>query len=465
MDSRFTNDEFEDFLKRSADGMRMRPSEQVWEGIAANLKKRRRRTAFATSAFLLLSSVFGYFLIDQSKELSNNSVATLPSEIKETNSSPSSPSHSLSSIANTEAKVIDINQSRSSGSVTAHSDKQTLNPSVKQEQMSMEEMIRQAAELEEGGKVVSGNFPATIIDSDIAPAEGDANATPAAPKTEEDDSEKILSIESVTNLYKAGPKKSKLGFKVFFTPTVSYRKLSENKSYLRSLPQPSLISGNRNNSSYLNVNDAVTHKPDMGLELGVTTQYTLTRNLNLRGGLQFNINRYAIKAFKYTPEVATIALNRGSDNGVDFVGSVSDYRNFNGYKSDWLENFYFQVSAPVGAEIILFGNNKTRFGIAGTVQPTYLLGERNYVLSSDYKNYSKVPWLTRRWNVNTAIETFVSYSTGRMQWQVGPQMRYQLLSSFIEKYPVKENLFDFGFKVGVSINKKSSEKSEPEPPQ
>ena len=65
MESNFTNDEFEDFLKRSADGMRMRPSEHVWEGIAANLKKRRRRVAFATSAFLLLSSVLGYFLIRQ----------------------------------------------------------------------------------------------------------------------------------------------------------------------------------------------------------------------------------------------------------------------------------------------------------------------------------------------------------------------------------------------------------------
>ena len=58
-----------------------------------------------------------------------------------------------------------------------------------------------------------------------------------------------------------------------------------------------------------------------------------------------------------------------------------------------------------------------------------------------------------RWNVNTAVETFVNYSTGRISWQVGPQVRYQLLSSFIDKYPVKENLFDFGLKIGLSIEK------------
>jgi hypothetical protein len=81
------------------------------------------------------------------------------------------------------------------------------------------------------------------------------------------------------------------------------------------------------------------------------------------------------------------------------------------------------------------------------------VGERAYLISSDYKNYTEVPWLTRKWNVATNLETFVSYSTGKMQWQVGPQVRYQLLSSFNSKYPVKENLFDFGLKVGVSLNK------------
>jgi hypothetical protein len=114
------------------------------------------------------------------------------------------------------------------------------------------------------------------------------------------------------------------------------------------------------------------------------------------------------------------------------------------------------VSAPVGVEV-KFGNNKsTQFGVATTVQPTYMLGDRVYLISSDYKTYVEVPWLMRRWNVNTALETFVAYSTGKLDWQVGPQVRYQLLSSFEGKYPVKEHLFDFGLKVGVSLNKKAT---------
>ena len=198
------------------------------------------------------------------------------------------------------------------------------------------------------------------------------------------------------------------------------------------------------------INNAVTHKPDIGLEFGATTKYALTKSIKLRAGVQFNINRYDIKAFKYVPEVATIALNNGSR--VDSLNTVSSYRNFNGGKTDWLQNFYFQVSTPIGVEVKLHGDEKMHIGVASTIQPTYVIGDRAYLITADYKNYAQVPWLIRRWNVNTNLETFVAYSSGKINWQIGPQVRYQLLSSFISKYPVKENLFDFGLKVGISLN-------------
>jgi hypothetical protein len=75
------------------------------------------------------------------------------------------------------------------------------------------------------------------------------------------------------------------------------------------------------------------------------------------------------------------------------------------------------------------------------------------MITNDYKSYTQVPWLLRQWNVNTSFETFVSYQSGNTRWQVGPQVRYQLLSSFISNYPVKENLFDFGLKIGVTVVK------------
>jgi hypothetical protein len=174
------------------------------------------------------------------------------------------------------------------------------------------------------------------------------------------------------------------------------------------------------------------------------------RNLKLRGGLQFNINRYDIKAYAFNGEVATIDLNGG--NGNSSISTWTNYRNYAGYKSNWLKNYYFSVSAPIGIELKLLGNNKTNFGIAGTLQPTYILKDRAYLISTDYKNYAEVPRLVRHVNLNTSFETFVNYTNGKTKWQIGPQVRYQILSSFHNKYPVKENLFDFGVKVGVTLN-------------
>jgi hypothetical protein len=136
--------------------------------------------------------------------------------------------------------------------------------------------------------------------------------------------------------------------------------------------------------------------------------------------------------------------------------SQTNYTNMEGSSTnkDWLQNMYLQVSAPIGIELKLAGNENTRFGIASTIQPTYILSDRVYILSTDYKSYAEVPWLIRRWNLNTAFATYVGYSTGKLAWQVGPQVRYQLLSSFVGKYPVKENLFDFGLRIGVSLNQR-----------
>jgi hypothetical protein len=242
--------------------------------------------------------------------------------------------------------------------------------------------------------------------------------------------------------YKKPPKR--VSWQLFVTPTVSYRKLSVNKDF--NNPTPGVYP-----FAYLaDVNSAVTHKPDLGLQLGLSARYPITKNLKLRGGLQFNINRYDIKAYQFNGEVATIDLNGGSGNNT--ISTWTYYRNYSGYKSDWLKNYYFSVSAPIGAELKLMGNSKTNLGVAGTIQPTYILSDRAYLISTDYKNYAEVPRLIRHVNLNTSFETFVNYTSGKTKWQIGPQVRYQILSSFHNKYPVKENLFDFGLKVGLTLN-------------
>ena len=238
----------------------------------------------------------------------------------------------------------------------------------------------------------------------------------------------------------------RLSWQVYFVPTISYRRLSENKAF---------ISSSQANSSYAgiyDINSAVTHKPDMGFEMGFSAGYPVSKNLKIIGGLQFNVSKYDIKAFTtYPTELATIALNTGTRYRTA-VSTPTNYRNFGGgYNQNWLHNLYLSASAPIGVELKIKGSNKTYLGIAGTIQPTYILSDRAYMLSTDYKNYAEVPQLMRRWNMGSSFEIFGAYSTGRISWKVGPQVRYQLLSSFQKKYPVNEHIFDFGLKVGIMV--------------
>ena len=189
----------------------------------------------------------------------------------------------------------------------------------------------------------------------------------------------------------------------------------------------------------------------MGLEVGVAAKYPLSKSIILRAGAQFNISRYDIRAYNNPGEIATIALDAGT--GTNSISQETIYRNYNGNRASWLQNLYYSASIPVGVEFRFPSRKSTYFAVAGTIQPTYIVTDRAYLLTTDYKNYVEVPSLTRRWNMNTGFEALVGYTSGKTQWQIGPQVRYQIKSSFEDQYPLKENLFDFGLKVGVLLNK------------
>jgi hypothetical protein len=433
------NNEFERFLKENADQYRLYPSSRVWNGIYTTLHRRRKWFGLGI-ALLLITGILVTLLITNSS--------------KETVITANKPA------AHKQIPISDLQVSSGEERISSIKPKNnSVNPVALRNQIAVaqnnfyKENINNLVNLKENNFRKENAFqPLTVSVTDELTDQNIINdlhpqKTFEYPKKLTTPNSFDWTIESVLNSFTPLTKRNKrLSLQFNFTPTISYRKLSENKSFLRFAGSaPSTY------APLYDINSMVTHKPDMGLEFGLTTKYALASNFRVKAGLQFNINRYDIKAFNYPFEVARIAL-RGN-TGVDSFYAVSTHRNFSGNNPDWLQNFYFEVSMPVGVEVNLIGDEKVQFGIAGTIQPTYVLGDRAYLLSTDYKNYAEVPWLTRHWNINTGLETFVSYSTGRMKWQVGPQVRYQLLSSFIDKYPVKENLFDFGLKIGISSNK------------
>jgi hypothetical protein len=408
MERNFTNENMEEFLRQSADGLRMRPSAKVWKGISSHLSRRRRITGLILGTSFLVISALGYYMLNESAKNFN------------TNSNANNTQKTQS--VRTAQPVVDQFSNKKLVAVNSDAIKRS-NKTYEAIPAETKEFTFTQTLLQRNAETAQYAFSPTVVDSYF---DTEINSTDKLKTFENSVIADPLSIESVSNSYK--PKAKKLGWQTYFTPTVSYRKLSDNY-----------------------IDNVAPHKPAFGFELGLAAKYLVSKNTKFRAGLQFNVNRYEIKTYDSYAQLATIRLN--DRNGTDYVRTVTNYNNFTGYQSNWLQNFYFQVSAPVGVEFKVKGDDKVQFGLASTVQPTYLLGDKAYVISSDYKNYANMPDLVRRWNVNTSLETFVAYSTGHLNWQVGPQVRYQILSSYVKKYPVKENLFDFGLKVGISVNR------------
>ncbi|RYY21883.1 MAG: hypothetical protein EOO04_17235 [Chitinophagaceae bacterium] len=263
-----------------------------------------------------------------------------------------------------------------------------------------------------------------------------------------EDAKKINWLQEYAfNEFAVAPLK-RLSWQLSFAPTMNYRRLSTSKNpgsqyMVKNIPMAMNITGDLDN--------LVNHTPALGFELGSHLRYAVNRTVTLKAGIQFNYARYAIEAFTAPgTDVATIALNSVGGSHRDSLISYSSISNVGGKSVKDIQNQYFQLSAPVGVELKLIGGKRLGLHVAGTVQPTYLINRNTYLITTDYRSYTHEPSLVRRWNMNTSAEAFVSYNTGGITWQVGPQFRYQVLSSYSSKYPIRENLMEYGVKIGVS---------------
>ena len=421
-----THENFEDFLKQSADELQMRPSAAVWEALNKRLADSRRRTFLLSGLFLLCFFATGYLL----------------------NKAPLQPANPVTA-SKASATITPI---PSSSTITP---KNTTSIVIASNRLTPKQIAYSAPAIEtitQPSVTTHNTAPATINNPFVAESNNPilppaTTATAATGTNTLNNKPGVAKKESATVSHTADTKSSlrrrKWSFQYYFTPTVSYRRLTDAPTFNLALSSA---------SPSTSVDNAVFHKPDIGFEVGTAARYSISKRVRLRTGLQLSLHRYDIRAYDYVPEVAPIALNSGYSQPV-IINTITTHRNTDGFRTDWLQNSYVKISAPIGLETRIRGNEKTYIGVAGTLQPSYLLGDRAYLLSADFKNYAEAANLVRRWNMSTSVETFVNYSTGHLQWQVGPQVRYQLMSSFIKAYPVKENLFDFGFKVGISANR------------
>ena len=244
-------------------------------------------------------------------------------------------------------------------------------------------------------------------------------------------------------LEKLGKSSSRFDFRFYVAPSLSYRRLDEHNTQKTSKTEGSILESNYNVSPA----QAINHSPAMGIETGVGLGYKLNKKFTLTGGFQFNISQYRINAFLYKDEPTSVTLDEG--NFASTVNTVSSLRSIPGTEPLTIKNRYYQISMPLGIDWQILNGNKISWGLAGSLQPTYTFDKQPLIITSNYKNYTDGSPYVRNWNVNSNLETYLGYTTGSYRWQVGPQIRYQMLPSLADKYPNKEYLVNYGLKIGV----------------
>jgi hypothetical protein len=441
MEKNYYTEGFESFLKEKSDQHKLYPSERVWKNIHRQLHPRNNWPYFVALLLLLGIGITGKYYLENSDLITGE--ASAKAGIAESNL-PIAKHNVRAPVFSIEKNLI-AKTGQTAKAIPGNSQGNQLNTQGSPIVTNFDQTSI-PLEYPELNNNIEKSFPLSTLESGrliTAPAfnfEGNSNSQM------EESAKQDISIDE-KDLSLRNNSKNKWDWQLYLSPTVSYRKLSGSASKVPYSYSGIAYSANFGYPS--DVNDAVTHTPSIGMELGTAMVYNISSNFRFKAGIQFNYNQYQVKAYSYIPELAPYGLN---PNG--FIASpltvVSHYRNFDGYTPAWLKNEHFMVSMPLGLEIGILGNEKVQFSIAGSLQPTYMLNNKAFLISTNLKNYAEESSLYRKWNINTAVETFLSVNTGTVKWVVGPQFRYQLLSSYKHKYPIQEHLLDYGIKVGVN---------------
>lgn len=473
MKKNYNLDDFENFLSDSAEQHRMYPSDKVWRNIDQELHGNKKWPALTFGAILTGAIITaGLILIHPDKSLFT--VNTPPeisqpatTQIKSSNNTIMSPG-----IASRSTRTIDeVKKDRSGFSSTSpyYADVNIESASEAALATSSTDLAASrdgfpgnglSAESDNTGILASGNtIDVAAEEENNSNANYSIHAFERVVRTDHEANNELKAgllipdLKTGENNYqkaadhpvdKIAAKTNRWSFSVYATPSISYRYLSEAKFVDLHTQQnsgplaPNLIHG---------VSDFVDHKPIMGFEIGGGMLYSASPSFRLKAGLQFNSRGYSIDAYASKREVSTILLNRGYYT--DSLIGISSISTQEGYKPMVLHNRYFEISIPLGMDMRVVNWKKIQLFVGAGVQPTYQFNQSMYMISSDYKKYIQEPELARHFNINTSFEAFMSYKTGGVTWQAGPQIRYQLLPGAINDYPVRERLIDYGFKIGV----------------
>jgi hypothetical protein len=492
MEKRIYTDNFERFIKESADDFKMIPSKRVWHSIYNDLHPSRKWPSVLMCLLLLTGVLFVGYVNDNNGNSSisknnagnNNQLAVVENKNKESKQSSSlNPTNTSLSLNNDVKNKTDILTTQSSNYNSDNSTSQNKLTSTKKGLIiAVNNVAKNKTSTtsenslignKEDGIAINeattntfgkeGNETNTSLSNQDNSVEEDVANTISQQENEtklnlsqkistQKENEKLNEkLVAQTNAQPNKPKqknwKQNTSMEFYATPSIGYRIMNAGPQFDAN---SNIANSPSTTATNFDINNPIKHNTALNIETGFNVAYASSKRIKLKAGVQLNLTNYGITGdVNSHPSPTTLATINPTTQAIDYA-AVSSYIANNSYAIDKVHNTTYQISIPIGAYYKVLNKERFDIFIGGSLQPTYVFGGKPNVISSDRKYYVNEMSLLRRWNMNTAAEAYINYKVGDINFLAGPQFRYQLFSTYNKNIAVTEKLYNIGFKVGVS---------------
>lgn len=460
MESRFDTNDFERSLREHADKFFLTPSDRVWKSIYNDLHPGSKWPSLGVGIILLIS----LFWIGNTHTSTVNPIA---SKVIEESTTPVKGEHSeslLPSSVQTQSQPETKQQTPSKTSIVEQTvllpvagnilkrngeqpSENTQLPTGKIEKPDNQFLVlQQVINIPEINSGIHSNISSKSLVDINNILGGNNGKLVASDELQSSDAPKLKPVEVVSQnkqLSKVPPLKhrqlKKAEWTLFVTPergNVHFEGSNLNK------PAQSLVATNPVAGHKVN-----THGR-FGFQAGADVNYKLTGSIDFTSGFHLSYNGYNIMAELSHPSLSSVTF-RDSKGNLFTKNYMSYYGNSNN-GSLKITNYNMQFAIPVGLQWTLFEEDNVKVSVVSTVEPFLVLGSQAYILSGDGKKFVNDPDLIRRVNLNGTFGSVVTFSSHNINWNIGPSIRYQVLSTYQNIYPIREHLINYGLRIGIS---------------
>ncbi|HSN07444.1 MAG TPA: hypothetical protein VLS85_00330 [Hanamia sp.] len=237
-------------------------------------------------------------------------------------------------------------------------------------------------------------------------------------------------------------KNNRIEWTFYVNPTIST--VSFNKKTIQPSGNASSIVVLSNQPSF-----KLVHSSRFGFETGAEMGIKIAKKFKFITGFNLSYSGYNNVSNLVHPTFATLTLNdnKGGTYSKDYITHYG-----NGQSQDHINlvNYSIEASIPLGVQYNIWGNEKIKVDIASLLEPSVVLRDNAYLISSDGRYYVNDPLLVRRTNLEGHFGSYITFIGKKIKWHLGPDFRYQLFSTYKNIYPTKEHLINYGIRIGIS---------------